>query len=321
MRKEFDFVGHRKLFLIISGCVIALGILFNILFGVNMDISFTGGTLLSYSHTGTVAEKDVEKLAADILGKEIDGVDDVGGTVSITLSERITLEEQDAVTKAMEEKYPGQEILLTKASSLDAPMGHMFFIKCLVAVALAAALLMIYVAFRFRKIGGWSAGIAGLLALFNDLLVAYFAVVIFRIPLNDNCVAVLLSILGYSLNDTIVVYDRIRENRRLMDPKTPIRDVVNRSINQSFGRSFNTSLCTFTAVAVVAVMALALHMDSITSFAVPMMFGIVSGFYTSMFLCSPLWAAWVEYKEKKESLAKANGKDRKAGGKKKAKKA
>lgn len=68
-------------------------------------------------------------------------------------------------------------------------------------------------------------------------------------------------------------------------------------------------------------MALALHMDSITSFAVPMMFGIVSGFYTSMFLCSPLWAAWVEYKEKKESLAKANGKDRKAGGKKKAKKA
>ena len=106
-----------------------------------------------------------------------------------------------------------------------------------------------------------------------------------------------------------------------MDPKTPIRDVVNRSINQSFGRSFNTSLCTFTAVAVVAVMALVLHMDSITSFAVPMMFGIVSGFYTSMFLCSPLWAAWVEYKEKKESLAKANGKDRKAGGKKKAKKA
>lgn len=63
----------------------------------------------------------MEKLAADILGKEIDGVDDVGGTVSITLSERITLEEQDAVTKAMEEKYPGQEILLTKASSLDAP--------------------------------------------------------------------------------------------------------------------------------------------------------------------------------------------------------
>ena len=95
-----------------------------------------------------------------------------------------------------------------------------------------------------------------------------------------------------------------------MDPKTPIRDVVNRSINQSFGRSFNTSLCTFTAVAVVAVMALALHMDSITSFAVPMMFGIVSGFYTSMFLCSPLWAAWVEYKEKKESLAKANGRQK-----------
>lgn len=317
MRKEFDFVGHRKLFLIISGCILAVGVIFNILFGVKMDISFTGGTLLSYSHTGDVTEGDVKKLAADILGRDIDDVSDVGGTVSITLSERISLEDQDAVTKALEERYPDQEILLTKASSLDAPMGRMFFIKCLVAVVLAALLLMVYVAFRFRKIGGWSAGIAGLLALLNDLLIAYFAFVIFRIPLNDNFVAVLLSILGYSLNDTIVVYDRIRENRRMMDSKTPIRDVVNRSINQSFGRSFNTSVCTFTAVAVVAVMALALHMDSITSFAVPMMFGIVSGFYTSMCLCSPVWVAWVEHKEKKEAAEKANGK---TASKKKAKK-
>lgn len=117
---------------------------------------------------------------------------------------------------------------------------------------------------------------------------------------------------------TIVVYDRIRENRRLMDPKTPIREVVNRSINQSFGRSFNTSLCTFTAVAVVAIMALVLHMDSITSFAVPMMFGIISGFYTSMCLCAPVWVAWVEHKEKKEALEKAAGK---SADKKKAKKA
>ncbi len=318
MKKEFDFVGRRKIFLIISGCILALGIIFNIVFGVNMDISFTGGTQLSYSHTGEVNKDDVKRLAADILKKDIDDVEDVAGAVTITLSERITLEEQDAVTKAMEEKYPGQEITLAKASSLDAPMGRMFFIKCLVAVALAALLLMVYVAFRFRKIGGWSAGIAGLLALLNDMLIAYFAFVIFRIPLNDNFVAVLLSILGYSLNDTIVVYDRIRENRRLMDPKTPIREVVNRSINQSFSRSFNTSLCTFTAVAVVAIMALVLHMDSITSFAVPMMFGIISGFYTSMCLCAPVWVAWVEHKEKKEALEKAAGK---SADKKKAKKA
>ena len=158
---------------------------------------------------------------------------------------------------------------------------------------------------RFRKIGGLSAGIMALLALLNDLLVAYFAFVIFRIPLDDNFVAVVLSILGYSLNDTIVIYDRIRENRRIMDKKTPIAEVVNVSLNQSFVRTMNTTICTFIAVATVAVLALATSMDSIVSFAVPMMFGVVSGFYTSTCLCSPIWVAWVEHKEKKEAAQKA----------------
>lgn len=85
-----------------------------------------------------------------------------------------------------------------------------------------------------------------------------------------------LSILGYSLNDTIVIYDRIRENRRIMDKKTPIAEVVNVSLNQSFVRTMNTTICTFIAVATVAVLALATSMDSIVSFVVPMMFGVVS---------------------------------------------
>ena len=115
----------------------------------------------------------------------------------------------------------------------------------------------------------------------------------------------MLSILGYSLNDTIVIYDRIRENRRIMDKKTPIAEVVNVSLNQSFVRTMNTTICTFIAVATVAVLALATSMDSIVSFAVPMMFGVVSGFYTSTCLCSPIWVAWVEHKEKKEAAQKA----------------
>lgn len=176
------------------------------------------------------------------------------------------------------------------------------------AIALAAIFLVIYVALRFRRIGGLSAGVMALLALFNDLLVAYFAFVIFRIPLDDNFVAVVLTILGYSLNDTIVIYDRIRENRRIMDKKTPIAEIVNVSLNQSFVRTLNTAICTFIAVATVAVLALATSMESIVSFAVPMMFGVISGFYTSVFLCSPLWVAWVEHKEKKETARKNAGK-------------
>ena len=95
------------------------------------------------------------------------------------------------------------------------------------------------------------------------------------------------------------------ENRRIMDKKTPIAEVVNVSLNQSFVRTMNTTICTFIAVATVAVLALATSMDSIVSFAVPMMFGVVSGFYTSTCLCSPIWVAWVEHKEKKEAAQKA----------------
>ncbi len=315
--KQFDFVKHNKLFASISIGIIVVGILCALIFGVEMDISFTGGTLLKYSFTGEVNADKVKELGNATLGYPVDEVQIADNVVTVTLSDRITLEAQDAMTEAMETTYKDQDILLVNANSLDPTMGKWFFIKCLVAVALASILLMVYVAFRFRKIGGWSAGVMALLALLNDLLVAFFAFVIFRIPLDDNFVAVLLSILGYSLNGTIVIYDRIRENRRMLDAKTPVADVVNLSVNQSFTRCFNTALCTFAAIAVVAVMALALHMDSIVSFAVPMMFGIISGFYTSTCLCSPVWVLWVEHAQKRAKLKKELAKSSKTTGKKK----
>ena len=312
MNKPFDFAGRKKLFMGISLGIVIIGLLCTLIFGVEMDITFRGGTLLKYSYTGDIDADQLKSLASEKLGHEVDDVQLAGGVASISLDQTVTLEEQDALTAAMESAYEGQEISLVGANSLEPAMGKWFFIKCLVAVALAGVLLMIYVAFRFRKIGGFSAGIMALIALLNDLLVAFFAFVIFRIPLNDNFVAVLLSILGYSLNGTIVIYDRIRENRRIMDSKTPIAEVVNLSINQSFSRCFNTALCTFLAIAVVAVMALALQMESIISFAVPMMLGVISGFYTSTFLCSPMWVLWVEHKEKKAAAAKEAAKAAKA---------
>lgn len=317
MKKQFDFVGRNKLFIGISLGIIIVGILCNIFLGIELDISFKGGTLLKYSFSGELSEDSADAFVTEHLGKKVDTQvvhNDLSGlnTLTISLTEEMTLETRTALDKALAAQYPDNAVTSISASSLAPSMGRSFFIKCLVAIALASVFLVLYVALRFRKIGGLSAGVMALLALLNDLLVAYFAFVIFRIPLNDNFVAVLLSILGYSLNDTIVIYDRIRENQRLMDSKTPIREIVNVSLNQSFGRTFNTSLCTFTAIATVAVMALAFGMDSIVSFAVPMMFGVLSGFYTSTFLCSPVWVLWKEHKEKKLAVKKAAGKLKKA---------
>jgi preprotein translocase subunit SecF len=162
------------------------------------------------------------------------------------------------------------------------------------------------VGFRFRRIGGISAAVMALLALLHDILIAYFTFVIFRIPLNDNFVAVVLTILGYSLNDTIVIYDRIRENRTKMDKKSSISDIVNLSLNQSLSRNIITSLCVFIAIGTVAVIAIVTSMESIISFAVPMTVGVIAGFYSSTFLCTPLWALWVEHSEKRAAKGKKN---------------
>lgn len=313
MKKQFDFIGHRKVFLIISLVIIVAGILCSILMPIDLDISFKGGTLVRYSFTGELDENQVDDFVSAQLGRSVEVPpfsSDMSGTslIEISLPDQLSVEELDALHAAMAEEYGDHDITLVQANSLKPSMGRNFLIKCLVAVALAAIFLVIYVALRFRKIGGWSAGAMAVAALFHDLLIAFFAFVVFRIPLNDNFVAVLLSILGYSLNATIVVYDRIRENRRLMDAKTPLSEIVNVSLNQSFTRTLNTSLCTFFAIGTVAVIALAMNLESIVSFALPMMFGVISGFYSSVCLCSPTWVLWQEHRDKKAALKKAAGK-------------
>lgn len=317
MKKQFDFIGHRKVFLIISLVIIVAGILCSILMPIDLDISFKGGTLVRYTFSGDLDEGQVDDFVSAQLGRSVEVPpfsSDMSGTslIEISLPDQLSVEELDALHAAMAEEYSDHNITLVQANSLKPSMGRNFLIKCLVAVALAAIFLVIYVALRFRKIGGWSAGAMAVAALFHDLLIAFFAFVVFRIPLNDNFVAVLLSILGYSLNATIVVYDRIRENRRLMDAKTPLSEIVNVSLTQSFTRTLNTSICTFLAIGTVAVIALAMNLESIVSFAVPMMFGVLSGFYSSVCLCSPTWVLWQEHRDKKEALKKAAGKKAKA---------
>ncbi len=311
MKKSFDFIAHRKLFIIISACILGVALLVNIIFGTEMDISFKGGTLIRYSYTGTVDMDVVNDTAKEVLGAnataKIETVDNTE-VVTVSLNEEITVEVQEKLDEALLKATPDNQLKQVSSNSLSASMGNRFFVKCLIAVALAAVFLLVYVGLRFKKIGGLSAGTFALFALLHDLLIVYFTFVLFRIPLNDNFVAVMLSILGYSLNDTIVIYDRIRENRKKLDAKTPIADIVNLSLNQSFVRTRNTSITTGIAAATITVVAAVLHMDAIISFALPMLFGVLSGFYSSVCLSAPLWALWVEKKEARDALKSTNSK-------------
>ncbi len=321
--KNFDFVGKRKLFAYIALGIMAIGLLVNVIFGVELDVSFKGGTFITYGYTGEIDIDEFTNFANDTLDVEFEATAGQSGesdTIQLSLADNLTLEQMTQLKDAAEKKYADNKLVELDTNSPDATASRLFFIKCLVAVVLAALFLLCYIAFRFRKIGGWSAGLMAVLALLNDLIIAYFAFVIFRIKLDDNFVAVLLTILGYSLNATLVIFDRIRENRKLM-PHDSLTDIVNTSVQQSYSRTFNTSLCTFAAIAVVVIVALVMHVDSIISFALPMMIGIISGFFSSVFIAGPWWVAISDKLDGKRAIraAKKAGKPGKVSNKKKKK--
>ncbi len=303
--KKFDFVGHLKTFLLISLAIMLVGVVMNVIFGTQMDVAFKGGTVIRYSYE-TAPDMDALAAAAkETLGSEASvKQDEINNTqvVTVTLPGEITMEQQQAFADKMEKDFASNKMENFSSNTLSASMGSKFFLRCVIALVIAAALLLLYVGFRFRKIGGFTAGATALLALLHDLLIVYFIFVIFRIQLNENLVAVMLTILGYSLNDTIVIFDRVRTNRRKMS--APLDEVVNTSIHQCLRRNLVTSLTTSVAIASVLGVAVAMHVDSIISFALPMLFGTISGCYSSLVISAPLWAKWMDRREAKEKAKK-----------------
>ena len=312
-KRVIDFLSKKKIFFGISLAIFAIGIICNIIFGTQLDIQFTGGTIVKYSYTGQVNEEKLKEVAQNatpdneitfsisknmIAGGENTG-DDYIVSLQFTGTDSISFEQQKAVTEALNKKFPDNGFEYSESTSVESSMGWKFFLKCIVAVAIACALMVLYVTFRFRKIGGLSAGMMALAALFHDVLIIYFLYVILRMPIDGNFIAVVLMILGYSLNDTIVIYDRIRENRKVLGGKTPLDQLVNQSLTQVIRRTILTSVSTLMAVACVYAVGIIFNLDSVTKFALPTMVGIVSGCYSSIAIAVPLWVTWVNNKKKK----------------------
>ena len=209
-------------------------------------------------------------------------------------------EQLDSMIETLNTTYPDNQFVQQEVSNVNPTIGNEFLAKSVVAVVAACVLILVYVAVRFRRIGGWSAGAMAIVALLHDMFVVYGVFVLLRIPLNGNFIAAMLTILGYSINDTVVIYDRIRENNGLYGKKMSLPELVNLSINQSFGRSMMTSITTCIALAIVCVVSIIFKLDSIFTFAVPLLFGMVSGVYSTMCIATQLW---VSYKTRKAAPA------------------
>ena len=293
--KNFDFVANLKKMLIISLCIMLVGVACNIIFGTNLDISFKGGTQIRYSYETAPDLDALTALAKEKLGAEASlNLDNVNNTdvVSIQLPGEVSTEQKQALDDQLAKDFADNKMEIFSSNTLSATMGTKFLLRCMLALGLAAVLLIVYVGFRFRNIGGVKAGVSALIALVHDLLIVYFTFVIFGIELNDNFVAVMLTILGYSLNDTIVIFDRIRSVRRRSE--APLEDIVNESLHHVVRRTIITTATTCVAILAVLVVALVMNVDSIISFALPMLLGAISGSYSSLFLSGPIWVRWMQ---------------------------
>ncbi len=217
--------------------------------------------------------------------------------VNLAGNDAITSQEQEAVTSALEALYPEAGMEVSASLTVEPFVGKRFFTNGMIAVGLAFFLILLYVGYRFRNIGGFSAGFMAIVALVHDCLVVTATFVLFKIPLNDSFIAALLTIIGFSINDTIVIYDRIRENRRIM-PKATTEELVDTSISQSLTRSINTSVAVFMAIAITFIFAQIYDIESIKKFALPMMFGTVSGCYSTICIAGPLWTMWKNHRAK-----------------------
>ena len=308
--KVYDFCSKKKMILVIAICVIVALLAGALIRGVKFAIEFKGGTMLTYSYTGDLdidaVDAEVEKLGDSNVnvrrGESLDS-DGYQITISFTSNEGLNADGQHELTENLRAAFPDNELELFDSNDVSPSSGREFLLKCLLAMVFAAVIIIIYIAIRFSRIGGWSAGICSIFALCHDILVALAVSIICGFEFNSNIVAVILTILGYSINNTIVIYDRIRENRNLM-PKASLNELINVSCTQSLTRSIRTSITTIGTMLVITIVVLATGYKSLLSFSVPLMMGLISGTFSSLFVAPVTWSWWKNKSDAKKKSSK-----------------
>lgn len=305
--KIYNFCGKKKMILAIFICVVVALLAGIIIRGVDLAIEFKGGTMLTYSYEGDLDTNGVKSAAEGIVNTPVtirtgESLEGNGHqiTLSFTSEEGLNADKQYELTNALNTKYPDNKLELFDSNDVSPASGREFLLKCLVAVILAAIVIIIYVAIRFKKIGGWSAGVCSILALLHDLVVALATSILLGFEFNANIVAVILTILGYSINNTIVIYDRIREDKALY-PNATLNELINMGCSQSLTRSIRTSVTTIATMVIVSVVVLVSGYTSLLSFSVPLITGLISGTYSSIFVAPVTWSWWMNKKAAKNS--------------------
>lgn len=293
MLKNFHFVNNKKITLIILAVVLVVGIASFIISGFNIDIDFSGGNEMQID-LGTEVTDEVckninsliennEKLGHDYVSSTTQSTADPDVAIIRTGTAPLTTEQQTALREAIINAYPDADPESEQFTNIAASIGESTTKKAVLAVVVAIALMLIYIWIRFDL----NSGLAAVICLAHDMFVVLIAYSLFGIPVNSNIIAVLLTILGYSINATIVLFDRVRENKRKHSGEMSFGDIVNNSTHDTLRRSIFTTLTTLVTIGMIFIMGV----DSIRNFAFPLCVGIVAGLFSSVFMSGMLWDA------------------------------
>ena len=292
---HFDFIGKRKITLCISTVVILI-CLGSILFhgGLKYGVDFAGGLLIQIKFSKPVSISEV-RGALDVLGSKEVMVQAFGGENEFLIRIEKSSEDLEAMSKtiqtSLQQQFKDKSLEIRRAEVVGPKVGKDLKKKALWAVGLSLVAILIYVAFRFHEI---SYGLGGIISLFHDVMVVYGAISIFGIEYSLNVLAVVLTIVGFSINDTIVIFDRVRENIKKMR-KENLETIFNVSINETLGRTILTN----GTVMVVVLILFFFGGPVIHDFATAMVVGMITGTYSTVYIASPVVLFWDQHVTKK----------------------
>lgn len=294
---------YSKQCLMISAGIMVLALLLSLFgMGINVGIDFSGGMSMQYTMGEAVTQSDVEGVLNGMGLK--DYAVSVQGNSRDSINIRIKAIDEDGVqgvqasiTEALQAKYPNAAIY-GDVNYVGPVAGATLLRNAFLSVLIAALCMLIYIAIRFD----FNSGAAAVLGLVHDVLIMLSFMVILRsfVQMNSSFIAAMLTIVGYSINNTIIIFDRIRENARKMPTSTPRVDVVNRSIKECLGRTINTTLTTLVTIVCLYIFGV----SSIREFALPIIVGIISGVYSANMINGYVWA-FLEEKKRAKKAAKA----------------
>ena len=288
-------VENRKKFFAASLIVIIIGfaaMIFNAQAGrgaFQYDVEFTGGPSFDLDLGQEYKQEDLQKIITDVTGQDSPQIQQVIGTNEVTVKiQSIDSATRETLTNAILEAYPNA--VMGEVNDVSGTVSHEMQTAAIKATLIAAVAMLLYISLRFHD---FRAGGSAIIALLHDVLIVLTAYAVFRIPVNNTFIVVLLTILGYSINATIVIFDRIRENKSAFHANQTA-EKINKSISQTLARSINTSLTTFFTVGAIYV----LGVPALKEFALPMMIGILAGAYSSVCISGSIWYVLLPQHEK-----------------------